>query len=134
MGIKYGKAFYILTFLEIYVIDYGVSIHSTSLFTHNENSYLVDVCSNNRHGKNCMRVLVDMKNINSIVYHVLLAALEKFNKGKHIYVVPKKISERIFRLTGTNEYVRIKIEKYDQEYDRELLRDGVCIIYFIFLH
>ena len=38
-----------------------------------------------------MRVLVDMKNINSIVYHVvLLAALEKFNKGKHIYVVTKR--------------------------------------------
>ena len=81
-----------------------------------------------------MRVLVDMKNINSIVYHVLLAALEKFNKGKHTYVIPKKISERIFRLTGTNEYVRIKIEKYDQEYDSELIRDGDCIIYFIFLH
>ena len=82
-----------------------------------------------------MRVLVDMKNINSIVYHVvLLAALEKFNKGKHIYVVPEKMSEKIFRLTGTNEYARIKIEKYDQEYDSELLRDGDCIIYFIFLH
>ena len=134
MGIKYGKAFYILAFLEIHVIDYGVSIHSTSLFTHNENSYLVDVCPNNRHGKYCMRVLVDMKNINSTVYHVLLAALEKFNKGKHIYVVPKKISERIFRLTGTNECVRIKIEKYDQEHDSELLRDGGCIIYFIFFH
>ena len=52
MGIKYGKAFYILAFLEIHVIDYGVSIHSTSLFTHNENSYLVDICSNNKHGKN----------------------------------------------------------------------------------
>ena len=52
MGIKYGKVFYILGFLEIYVIDYGVSIHSTSLFKHNENSYLVDICSNNRHGKN----------------------------------------------------------------------------------
>ena len=37
-----------------------------------------------------MRVLVDMKSINSIVYHVLLAALEKFNKGEHIYVVPKR--------------------------------------------
>ena len=81
-----------------------------------------------------MRVLVDMKNTNSIVYHVLLAALEKFNKGKHIYVVPKKISEEIFRLTGTNEYVRIKIEKYDQEYESELLRDGDCIIYFISFH
>ena len=94
MGIKYGKVFYILGFLEIYVIDYGVSIHSTSLFTHNENSYLVDICSNNRHGKYCMRVLVDTKNINSIVYHVLLAALEKFNKGKHIYVVPKRYPKK----------------------------------------
>ena len=81
-----------------------------------------------------MRVSVDMKNINSIVYRVLLVALEKFNKGKHIYVVPKKISEKIFRLTRTNKYARIKIEKYDQEYDSELLRDGDCIIYFIFLH
>ena len=81
-----------------------------------------------------MRVSVDMKNINSIVYRVLLVALEKFNKGKHIYVVPKKISEKIFRLTRTNKYAQIKIEKYDQEYDSELLRDGDCIIYFIFLH
>ena len=81
-----------------------------------------------------MRVLVDMKNINSIVYRLLLVALEKFNKGKHIYVVPKKISEKIFRLTLTNKYARIKIEKYDQEYYSELLRDGDCIIYFIFLH
>ena len=134
MGIKYGKVFYILGFLEINVIDYGVSIHSTSLFKHNENSYLVDICSNNKHGKYFMRVLVDMKSINSIVYQVLSAALEKFNKGKHIYVVTEKISEKIFRLSGTNEYVRIKIEKYDQEYDSELIRDGDCIIYFIFLH
>ena len=134
MGIKYGKAFYILGFLEIHVIDYGVSIHSTSLFAHNQKSYLEDVCSNTKHGKYRMRVLVDMKNINSIVYRVLLVALEKFNKGKHIYVVPKKISEKIFRLTRTNKYARIKIEKYDQEYDSELLRDGDCIIYFIFLH
>ena len=81
---------WLIGFLEIHVIDYGVSIHSTSLFTHNENSYLVDICSNNKHGKYCMRVLVDMKSVNSIVYQVLLAALEKFNKGKHIYVVPKR--------------------------------------------
>ena len=51
MGIKYGKAFYILGFLEIHVIDYGVSIHSTSLFAHYQKSYLEDVCSNTRHGK-----------------------------------------------------------------------------------
>ena len=134
MGIKYGKAFYILGFLEIHVIEYGVSIHSTSLFAHKQRSYLVDVCSKNRHGKYCKRALVDMKNINSIVYRVLLVALEKFNKGKHIYVVPKKISEKIFRLTCTNKYARMKIEKYDQEYDSEFLGDGHCIIYLIFIH
>lgn len=81
-----------------------------------------------------MRVLVDMKNINSIVYHVLLLALEKYNKGKHIYGVPKKISEKIFQLIGTNEYVQIKMEKYDEEYDSELLNNRDSIIYFILLH
>ena len=55
---------------------------------------MVDVCSNNKHGKYSMRVLVDMKNINAIVYCVLLLALEKFNKGKYIYVVSKKISKK----------------------------------------
>ena len=49
VGIKCGKGFYILGFLEIHIIDYGVSLHITSLFTHNENSYMVDVCFNNRH-------------------------------------------------------------------------------------
>lgn len=86
---------------EIHVLDYGVSIHSTSLFTHNQKSYLVDVCSNNRHGKYCMRVLVDIKNKDSIVYHILLSALEKLNKGKHIYNVSKKVSKKIFELIGT---------------------------------
>ena len=95
---------------------------------------MVDVCSNNTHGKYCMRVLVDMKNINTIVYRVLLSALEKFNKGKYIYVVPKKISKKIFKLIGTNEYTQIKLEKYDEEYDSELLKNRDSIIYFIFLH
>ena len=83
-----------------------------------------------------MRVLVDMKNINAIVYRVLLLALEKFNKGKYIYVVPKKISKKIFKLIGTNEYTQIKLEKYDEEYDNicELLKNRDSIIYFIFLH
>ena len=95
---------------------------------------MVDVCSNNKHGKYSMRVLVDMKNINAIVYRVLLLALEKFNKGKYIYVVPKKISKKIFKLIGTNEYTQIKLEKYDEEYDSELLKNRDSIIYFIFLH
>ena len=92
------------------------------------------MCSNNKHGKYSMRVLVDMKNINAIVYRVLLLALEKFNKGKYIYVVPKKISKKIFKLIGTNEYTQIKLEKYDEEYDSELLKNRDSIIYFIFLH
>ena len=81
-----------------------------------------------------MRALVDMKNINNIVYRVLLLALEKFNKGKHIYVVPRKISKKIFKLIGTNEYTQIKLEKYDEEYESELLKNRDSIIYFIFLH
>ena len=48
-----------------------------------------------------MRVLVDIKNKDSIVYHILLSALEKLNKGKHIYNVSKKVSKKIFELIGT---------------------------------
>ena len=90
------------------------------------------MCSNKNLKEHYVRILPDIKNKDSVVYSVLLLGIKKFNKGKHLHVVPKRISEKILKVTGTNIYARIKIENYDEEYNDELLQSRFSIIYFIF--
>ena len=61
-----------------------------------------------------MQILLDIKNKDGVAYSILLLALKKFNEGEHGYIAPKKLSEKIFKLIGTNEYSKIKLEKYDK--------------------
>ena len=117
---------------EIHVIDYGVMVHTSKIFIHNQKSYKINVCSNKNLKEHYVRILPDIKNKDSVVYSVLLLGIKKFNKGKHLHVVPKRISEKILKVTGTYIYARIKIENYDEEYNDELLQSRFSIIYFIF--
>ena len=72
-----------------------------------------------------MRILLDIKNKDNIVYSILLLALETFNNGEHRYIVSKWLSERLCRILGVNKRGRAKLGKYDRE---------LPITYFIFFH
>lgn len=115
---------------DIRVIDYGEITHLSSVFKHNQKSYLVDVWSNKKYEKQYMRLILDLKNKNTIAYLISLSAFKKFDKGKCKDIVSKKVSRKIFNLIGANEYDQIKLEKYN----RELPKNRSPIIYFIFLH
>ena len=99
---------------EIHVIDYGVAMYISNIFTHNQKSHLVDVCSYKKCGVHYMQILLDTKNKDGVAYSILLLALTKFNEDEHGYIAPKTLSEKIFKLIGTNEYSKIKLEKYDK--------------------
>ena len=110
---------------EIHVIDYGITVHISNTFIHNQKSYVINVCSYKKMEEHYMRILLDIKNKDSIVYSILLFSLEKFNNGEHRYIVSKRLSKRLYRILGVNKCGRIKLEKYDRE---------LPIISFIFLH
>ena len=86
---------------------------------------MINVCSYKKLEEHYMRILLDIKNKDSIVYSILLLALEKFNNGKHKYIVSQRLSKRLCRILGVNKRGREQLEKYDRE---------LPIIYFIFLH
>lgn len=117
---------------ESHVIDHDVTVHISKIFIHIQKSYKINVYSNKNLKEHYVRILPDIKNKDSVVYSVLLLAIKKFNKGKHIHVVPKRISEKILKLTGTNIIARIQIENYDEEYNDELLQSRFSVIYYFF--
>ena len=100
-------------------------MHISNTFIHNQKSYVINVCSYKKMEEHYMRILLDIKNKDSIFYSILLLALEKFNNGEHRYIVSKRLSKRLCRILGVNKCGRIKLEKYDRE---------LPIISFIFLH
>ena len=104
---------------------YGITVHISNIFIHNQISYVIYVCSYKKLDENCMRIIFDIKNKDSIVYSILLLALEKINSAEHRYIVSKRLSERSCGILGVNRCGRVKLEKYDRE---------LPIIYFIFLH
>ena len=110
---------------EIHMMDYGITVHISNIFIHNQKSYVINVCSYKKLEEHYMRILFDIKNRDSIVYSKLLLALEKFNNSEHNYIVSKKLSERLCRTLGVNKRGRVKLEKHDRE---------LPILYFIFLH
>ena len=110
---------------EIHMMDYGITVHISNIFIHNQKSYVINVCSYKKLEEHYMRILLDIKNKDSIVYSILLLALEKFNNGKHKYIVSQRLSKRLCRILGVNKRGREQLEKYDRE---------LPIIYFIFLH
>lgn len=59
---------------DIRVIDYGEITHLGSVFKHNQKSYLVDVWSNKKYEKQYMRLILDLKNKNTIAYLISLSA------------------------------------------------------------
>ena len=104
---------------------YGITVHISNIFIHNQKSYVINVCSYKKLEEHYMRILLDVKNKDSIVYSILLLALETFNNGEHRYIVSKRLSERLRRILGVNKRGRVKLGKYDRE---------LPIIYFIFFH
>ena len=64
-------------------MDYGITVHISNTFIHNQESYVIYVCFYKKLEENCMRIILDIKNKDSIVYSILLLALEKFNSGEH---------------------------------------------------
>ena len=110
---------------EIHAMDYGITVHISNTFIHNQKSNVINVCSYQKLEEHCMRILLDIRNKDSIVYSISMLALEKLNNGEHRYVVSKRLSERLRRILGVDKRGRIKLEKHDRE---------LPIIYFIFLH
>ena len=104
---------------------YGITVHISNIFIHNQKSYVINVCSYKKLEEHYMRILLDVKNKDSIVYSILLLALETFNNGEHRYIVSKRLSERLRRILGVNKRGRVKLGKYDRE---------LPVIYFIFFH
>ena len=104
---------------------YGITVHISNIFIHNQKSYVINVCSYKKLEEHYMRILLDVKNKDSIVYSILLLALETFNNGEYRYIASKRLSERLCRILGVNKRGRVKLGKYDRE---------LPIIYFIFFH
>ena len=46
-------------------------MHISNIFTHNQKSYLVDVCSYKKCGEHYMRILLDIENKDGIAYSIL---------------------------------------------------------------
>lgn len=67
----------------------------------------------------------DLKNKDSVLYSELLIAIDEFNKGKSIHVVPKEISKEILKIYDIRYrgYFSIKlyVNKFYYDWDFECL-------------
>ena len=67
----------------------------------------------------------DLKNKDSVLYSELLIAIDEFNKGKSIHVVPKEISKEILKIYDIRYrgYFSIKlyVNKFYYDWDFEFL-------------
>ena len=106
-------------------MDYDVTVHISNIFIHNQKSCAINVCSFKKLEEHYTQILLDIKNKDSIVYSILLLALETFNNGGHQYIVSKRLFKRLCRIIGINKRGRVKLERYDRK---------LRIIYFISLH
>ena len=55
------------------------------------------------------RLMVGLKDKNSILHRTILSAIGKFEEGKKQYIVPKRVSRKIFISVGIRKYNRLVI-------------------------
>ena len=88
-----------------YENDYRINYE----FVHNKKLYLVHVfCDKYEYITNA-RFMVGLKDKNSVLYRTLLSAIGKLEDGKKQYIVPKRVSRKIFISVGIRKYNRLVI-------------------------
>ena len=72
----------------------------STIFTHNNISYLINKNTNIKQLNRDVRVLHNIKNKDSVTYLELLFAIDKFNGGRCDYVLSDSASIKVLRAAG----------------------------------
>ena len=93
--VSYPK--YAVDIARYYGYDY---ICLSTIFTHNNISYLINKNTNIKQLNRDVRVLYNIKNKDSVIYSELLFAINKFDGGRCDYVLSDSPSIKILRAAG----------------------------------
>ena len=105
-----------------------ISYRIRYIFDHNEKQYLINVfCDDDYEYIANARLIRSLNNKNSILYRTLLSAIEKFENDGKEYIVPKRVSRKIFISVGIRKYNQLKI-RY------KIPKKNPLSLYFMLLH
>ena len=94
-SVSYNK--YAVDIARYYGYDY---MCLSTIFTHNNISYLINKNTHIKQLNRNARVLYNIKNKDSVIYSELLFAINKFNGGTCDYVLSDSASIKILRAAG----------------------------------